>query len=284
MILLALVICYGTLAQTPDKVLARVRYTYINNKDTLENRKTRVENMLLFIGKNTSLYTSYDRLSHQISIDQKITNIAKNSVDDGKPKMISIDLSGNRWTSPINHLYFFNESKHYIQEIISDQGYIIEDVVAKLNWKIAKDTLSFSGVLCQKATLTHQGKNWIAWFSPNLAFQSGPWELNGLPGLIIEAYDEQNEIHFQFAGIENAREGDFKRLRDVSKGVHAEADLINAIDVMMGFDVASAYFNNTIQLPRFAIKTTIQKLQKFKRAIEKDLKGPEKIQSHKHEP
>ncbi|MGF1925984.1 MAG: GLPGLI family protein, partial [Bacteroidia bacterium] len=243
MLVIALVIHSITSAQTPDKVLARVRYTYSNKMDTLKNQKTRVENMLLFIGKNTSLYTSYDLLNHRISIDQKVINIAKNSVDDGKPKTISIDLSESKWMSPINHLYFFNERKHYIQEMISDQGYIIEEAAAKLNWKIAKDTLSFSGVLCQKATATHQGKNWIAWFSPRLAFQSGPWELNGLPGLIIEAHDEKNEIHFQFAGMENAREGDFKRLRDVTKGVHAEADLINPIDIMMGFDVASAYFN-----------------------------------------
>ena len=258
------------LAQTPDKVLARVRYTYINQKDTLKNGKTRLENMVLFTGKNASLFTSYDQLKHQIALDQKIINIGKNMIDDGKQKIIRIDLSANKWMSTTNHLYFFNEKKHYIKEMISDQGYLIEEIVPSLNWKILKDTLSFSGVHGQKAIVSYEGKNWIAWFAPNLPFQSGPWELNGLPGLIIDAYDEQKNIHFQFAGIENANEGDFKRTTDVNKGLHADPDLINSIDILIGFDVANAYFHNIIKLPSHATKTTKQQLKKFKTALEKD--------------
>ncbi|MEJ5995353.1 hypothetical protein WG904_13080 [Pedobacter sp. Du54] len=59
-------------AQIPDKVLARVHYTYINKTDTFKNGKIHPQNMLLFIGKNASLYTSCDRLNHQLAVDQKI--------------------------------------------------------------------------------------------------------------------------------------------------------------------------------------------------------------------
>ena len=259
--------------------MARVRYTYINKHDTIGKKNTRTENMLLFIGKNASLYASYDQLRHQLAIDQKIRAKMLTMVSDGKPKIINVNESGNEWMSKINHLYFFNEKKHYIKENVSDHDYLMEQPFTEIKWKITKDTLSFSGVQCQKAFATIEGKNWVAWFAPNLPFQSGPWLLNGLPGLIVDAYDENKNIHFQFAGIENANDGDFLRINDVTKKPNADPGDINPIDIMLGFDIANAYFSNIIKLPSRATKTTLEELKKFKNALEKDKKGIQKTQS-----
>lgn len=269
-LLLCLLITTFCFAQNPDKVLARVRYTYINKADTLKNGKFRVQNMLLFVGKNASLYTSYDRLNHQLAVDQKIRTKMMTMVDNGEPKSIKIDESALKSMSATNHLYFIKENKHYLKEIIADQGYQIEENIDPINWKILKDTLSFSGVLCQKAIASFEGKNWVSWFAPSLPFQSGPWQLNGLPGLIIEAYDEQKNEHFHFSGLENANGGDFKRFNDVTKRVNSDPDFINTIDVMLGFDVADAYFSNTIKPSAiYTTNTTKEKLEKFKLAMKK---------------
>lgn len=277
--ILTSIITTATFAQTPDKVIARVHYTYINKYDTIGSGKIRTENMLLFIGKNASLYTSYDQLRHQLAIDQKIRSKMMTMVNDGRPKIINVDERGNEWMSKINHLHFFNEKKYYIKENVSDQDYLVKQPFTEVKWKITKDTLSFSGVQCQKATTTIEGKNWTAWFAPSLPFQSGPWLLNGLPGLIVDAHNENKNIHFQFAGIENANEGDFMRINDVTKKPNADPGDINAIDIMLGFDIANAYFSNTIKLPNRAIKTTKAELEKFKIALEKDKKGIQKTQS-----
>ncbi|MES2653444.1 MAG: GLPGLI family protein [Bacteroidota bacterium] len=269
-----------TSAQTPEKVLARVHYTYINKNDTLKNGKAHTENILLFIGKNASLYTSYDRLNHQLALDQKVRAKFMTMIDDGKPKTITIDESSSKWMSTTNHLYFIKENKHYLKETISDQSYLVEETMPSINWKITKDTLSFSGLNCQKATTNYDGKNWIAWFAPNLPFQSGPWQLNGLPGLIIDVYDELKNIHFQFAGMENLNEGDFKRLNDITKSPSASPGDINTIDLMLGFDVADAYYANMIKLSAiYTTKTTKAQLEKFKIAVEKDQRGISKTQS-----
>jgi len=50
--------------------------------------------------------------------------------------------------------------------------------------------------LCQKAEGDFRGRHYIAWFSNKILIPDGPWKLCGLPGLILEAYDEKKTVYF----------------------------------------------------------------------------------------
>ncbi|HTM97950.1 MAG TPA: GLPGLI family protein [Pedobacter sp.] len=276
---IALTIFSQSFAQNPDKVLARVNYTYFDKTDTLSNGKPRSENMLLFVGKNASLYTSYDKIRHEISEEQKFRAKIANRVGNGQPTAFIIDDTDSKWMTTTTYLYFVKEDKFFIKEFIALQSYLLEDDAAEIKWKISKDTLTFSGIPCQKATANYEGKNWTAWFAPTIPFQSGPWKLHSLPGLIIEAYDENKQIYFQFAGLEDAKPDDHVRDHDITKRPDADPNTFNAIDQLIGRDVGNAYFENIIRLPIGAIKITKQQLVKFKDAFKKDPKGFVKAQS-----
>lgn len=268
-------------AQQPDRVLARVRYTYTNLQDTIKKTgKPRTENMLLFIGKTASLYSSYDKIKFELSEDQKIQARAMaRGGNGGAPVAIRVDRSAGDWLTKTTYFLFAAEKKMIVKEDILGTSYLITEALPQQKWKITKDTLTFSGVACQKATATYEGKNWTAWFAPSLPFQNGPWLLNGLPGLILEAYDDNKAVHFQFAGFEKANDGDFQRLTDIRKRPGAQPGFINAIDVSMGLEVANAYFENTIQVPTYrASKTTRNEYNKLKQAYDKDPRGFERAQ------
>lgn len=277
--LLILTSVFSAWAQKPDSLLARVRYTYTNTTDTLKNGQTRSENMLLFLGKNASLYTSYDKIRFEISQDQKFRAKAMSAPSNGKPVAMIVDISNGQWLSTSSHLYFNKERKHFTKEVLALQSYLIEEKTPNINWQITKDTASFSGLACKKATANFENRNWVVWFAPSLPFQAGPWKLNGLPGLIVEAYDEQQQIRFQFAGIEKAKKGDHERIDDVTKRPEAQPDHYNPIDQLIGRDVGPAYFENIIQLPIGAIKADQQQFEKLKAAFLKDPKGFIKTQS-----
>lgn len=279
-LLLLILITSKTFAQDQDIVLARVRYTYMNNADTLKTKKTRTENMLLFIGKNASLYTSYDKIRYELSEDQKSqTRALARTGTSTRPVIVQIDKSAGDWLTKTNYLMFVKEKKIITKEDIIGTGYLITETLPEPTWKITKDTLTFSGILCQKALANFEGKNWIAWFAPSLPFQSGPWKLQGLPGLILSAYTENKSIQFEFAGFEKANEGDFKRTTDIRTRPGAHPGDINNLDVNMSLEVANAYFENIIKIPTYrSTKTTQAEYNKLKAAYDKDPRGFMKAQ------
>lgn len=266
-------------AQLRDDVLIRVRYTQTNKGDISKNDKARTENMILFVGKNASLYSSYDKIKHEVSEEQKFRARINNRVSNGRPTAILIDDTDSRWMTNATYLFFSKENKFFTKEVMALQAYLVEENAPKINWKISKDTLSFSGLKCQKATATLEGRNWVAWFAPTMPFQSGPWKLNGLPGLIIEAYDEQAQIKFEFAGIEKAQEIDNVRISDITKRPNADPDTFNAIDQLIGRDVGNAYFEDIIRLPIGAVKVSKAQLTRLQDAFKKDPKGFVKARS-----
>lgn len=262
-------------AQSPDKVLARVRYTYSNQLDTLKNGKTRTENMVLFAGKKASLFTSLDRIIFNISIEQNLYQKSLSRISSSsKPTVVRIDRSMGDWLSKIDYLIFYEKKKMFTKEIIANFSFLAKEDIPVLQWKIAKDTISIAGVFCLKATTIIDGKIWEVWFAPSLPFQSGPWKLQGLPGLIIEAQNERKNTTYKFAGIENEKDGKFIRRKDVKKGPNYEVGDISNIDVLMGIDVAAAYYDNKILLPTFRAKIASKsEIEKLRDAFAKDPKG-----------
>ena len=262
-------------AQTPEKILARVRYTHIDKEDTLTKKNTaRSENMLLFLSKDASFYTSYDRINHEIANEQK--SVARNIASAGMngPRVVQIDNSVKEWITTTNYTFFHKAKKVIVKHELLGTGYLIEEGIPNINWKISKDTTTLSGIACQKATANYDGKNWVAWFSPSLPFISGPWKLHGLPGLILEAYTDDKKTQFQFAGFEKANDGDFARINDTRKRPNYEPGDISNVDVSMGLDVANAYFENKIMLSNYrTVKTTVKELENLKAAYKKDPKG-----------
>lgn len=245
-LLLLISFFYTTLiyAQDNDKVLTRVNYSFFHIQDTTKKNQPYTENMVLLVGKNASLYISYDKVN-QIIDGRKQQAQIKAQTGTGP-----IVIKGFKMSSQTDYYYFIKENKFFTKDrLITD--YLIEEEAPKIEWKISKEITNFSGIKCQKATTRFKGRNWSVWFAPDLPFQSGPWKLNGLPGLIIEAIDETQSIKFLFAGME---------------------------EVENTTDNLALYSENEIKLPAKITRTTVNEMEKLKGAYTKDPQGFMKTQ------
>ncbi len=77
-------------------------------------------------------------------------------------------------------------------------NFIYKEKSPKINWQIHNQEKLIESIKVKKATTSFRGRNYTAWFAYEIPISLGPWKLSGLPGLIIEAYDDKNEIHFLF--------------------------------------------------------------------------------------
>lgn len=277
---LTLTISSVVFAQNPDKALTKVTYNFTHIQDTTQKDRPYTESMLLLAGKNASVYTSYDKINQSIARKKLIEEQMKNQAGSNN---MSINLTGspNKPTSPIDYFYFAKENKFFTKERVFN-FYLVEEPSTKINWKITKDTASFSGIPCQKAVAHFKGRNWTAWYATEIPLQSGPWKLNGLPGLIIEAYDDTKTVSFQFAGMENvvAQTEPKKNQITSNPDITISGGSFSVVSASGGGTTSvNPYLDGEIKLPIDAIKTTRPELDKLKVAYEKDPQGFMKTQA-----
>lgn len=84
--------------------------------------------------------------------------------------------------------------------------YQYEIDMTDLNWEIGDSISTVLDYECNLATADYHGRKWIAWFVPDVAVQDGPWQLCGLPGLIMKAETEDGEYGFEITGFQQCKE------------------------------------------------------------------------------
>ena len=70
------------------------------------------------------------------------------------------------------------------------------------DWTLLGDTASFLGHQCQKAICRWRGRDYMAWFAPDIPVSRGPWKFGGLPGLIMKIHDVDSLYVFEAVAIE----------------------------------------------------------------------------------
>lgn len=83
-----------------------------------------------------------------------------------------------------------------------DHKFFKVDQPMQMKWKLdtQKDTVIL-GYSCQRAFITYCGRDYIAWYSPQIPLADGPYKFNGLPGLILKISDTKNQHCFTFSSI-----------------------------------------------------------------------------------
>ncbi|KAA2221487.1 GLPGLI family protein [Chryseobacterium sediminis] len=71
---------------------------------------------------------------------------------------------------------------------------------ADIQWKLSSENRIIGTLQTQKAETDYGGRHWIAWFTQEIPVFDGPYIFMGLPGLIVELSDTNNEYHWKFIG------------------------------------------------------------------------------------
>lgn len=245
-------------AQKADTAQIVVHYKFTHVRDTTNRDKPLNENMVLMVGRNASAYKSYDRKLREEQARKAIMD----QISSGSTN-IKVTNAGGPMSPNIDYFQYPNDNKLYINERVVN-NYVIEEVMPVLAWKITADTTTLNGLQCQKATTHFKGRDYTAWFCADLPYRVGPWKLNGLPGLIVEAYDAKKDVIFKFDGLEKVDPNAKAAKQPELPGAPGRTIVIGGI----GGD--NNQEPNVIALAKNAIRTTPKELNELKEIMRKD--------------
>jgi GLPGLI family protein len=191
--------CTPLTAQETETAFAAARYTFLYMTDTTKPNEITSENMILYLGKNSSLYKSYDKVLRDSAMKEQMVRLKTEAASGGG---FNIQLPPGKPGSTVSFYKNISRSKLNRVEYLL-KNYLIEEELPAINWTVMQETKDIGGLSCQKATAAFRGRNYTAWFSAQLPYSNGPWKLGGLPGLIVEAADENNQVVFRFTGFED---------------------------------------------------------------------------------
>jgi GLPGLI family protein len=240
-------------AQQPDAALLLVHYKFSHVRDTTDRANPYKEDMVLVIGQHAGVYRSYTRQLENVQVKKQMSEQA------GGPVRIHFTGSGSEY------FQYPNDHKLIRKENLFG-NVLVAGPLPVINWQITADTATYGDLHCQKATGHFKGRDYIAWFCPDLPLHVGPWELTGLPGVIVEAYDTKKDIQFLFDGIEKAGPA----AANATTGNPAASQ--GALPPLPGLEDLDAD-PNLIQLPANATKITDKEFAKLQAAFHKDPNG-----------
>lgn len=170
-----------------DNYKYKATYKQTAQLDSTDSSFVKTENMQLFLGKQTSMFAAEAMsLQHALKIRGNSGNTSRAAVTEF-PYIIIKDIA--------------NKKRYHTQKIAEDNFYY-EESLNDFSWKIHSDTKQYKNYTCTKATANWRGRNYTAWFTKKIPLSNGPYKFNGLPGLIVELYDDKKQYYFELIGFE----------------------------------------------------------------------------------
>ncbi len=181
--------------------------TYVNGSDGIVEKD--IPFILLAISEHSKFFNAHTEYLDSLNSTSSGRKLSTKLFDEAFKKYW--ETKDRSYMSSVvyqTHLYVYiskidNEVRLY--DIIGALDYgRYSEPIETLNWVICDSTKVIHGYECTMAKADYHGREWTAWFTPDIPIQAGPWKLTGLPGLILEASESSGQHWFSATGIEKS--------------------------------------------------------------------------------
>ena len=184
---------------------ANIRIRYAFNAEDMADKSTWIDEGQLKIAPDMTDYSSYFIEVNEDSLANWFNTHGRNVAYP--PARWLGGYKCNKW---IEYQYSQITTKDGVltewatmpRELDSENLYYTENLPL-FNWQIGSETATICGYECFKATCHWRGRDFTAWFTPDIPVEYGPWKFGGLPGLIMKVSDDDGIYVFEAVAVEN---------------------------------------------------------------------------------
>lgn len=163
-------------------------YEYTYHNDSTDVNKFNTETTVLLSNQKESFFCSYVKMKNDSIL---LSNVKKGNMVDFStlPK------------SRVNQKVYSDKSQNTI--LIYDK--VVNATFAypenPVKWSLGNSRKKIGDFECQNAYCIINNRKFEAWFTISIPVNDGPYRFKGLPGLVVEVYDEKKLFHFVLSEI-----------------------------------------------------------------------------------
>lgn len=181
---------------TLDNALLCVHYRLSVINDVQIKNDYQKYDLVLQVGRRLSKFSDYGEfVNDSIVLAEEMQGVPRNVIMQG---MLS------RRHGLYSEAIYKNmpAGKYTVTDKILINPYSYEESIPQMDWNIIANADSMIlGYKCEKAACHFRGRDYIAWFTGEIAIDNGPWKFHGLPGLILKVEDESKEYIYECIGL-----------------------------------------------------------------------------------
>jgi GLPGLI family protein len=181
-IILILFIVLGVKTNAQNfKIEYQVRFNDLYDR----GRSDRLHSGYLFIDNNRSRYYTVEKEKYKPKDEHDV--------------MIMPDTANQVFIDLLSGVLFSQEMD------LKKKTFFVSDSLHPMKWMISAEERMIDSFRCIKASCQFRGREYVAWFCPDLPLPLGPWKMGGLPGLIVDLHDTREDL---MIGLKSISRGD----------------------------------------------------------------------------
>lgn len=176
--------------QAQDQYSYKATYQLEFQEDSTDENSIKSETGVLYLSEEQSRYSSLGK-----AVKDSLENMTN-------PVRMRMDEYNQMTNFKYKIFKNYQENKLILAEKVFQYELKYKQDLKQIDWEIQPENKEILGFKVQKATGNFAGRNYIAWFAPELPFSDGPYKFSGLPGLILEISDLKNHYHFSLTAFQ----------------------------------------------------------------------------------
>ena len=171
------------------KAVMEFMYDYKYLTDTTDVSQTETDRMTLQVTYGMSKFTSF----RAMQIDSLIRVSTAEQIRANPDSYIG----GETFSIYKN----YPQGRFTVIDKVSTDWFLYEEDIPVQEWTLTDDTCNILGYECKSAVCDFRGRRWTAFYTDSVPVADGPWKFGGLPGFIMQVYDEGHQYEFTCVGI-----------------------------------------------------------------------------------